>query len=94
MLKHNESIITISNDDAFFDRLANSPFVLEKAEKAKAFLAKVDQFEKEKTLADKTAKKNGAKTGRNPRTGKEIKIRAKKVKKIIATTELPRKVNK
>jgi hypothetical protein len=79
MLKHNNNSITIRNDDAFFDRLANSPFVLKKAEEAKAFLAKVDLPAKEDTLASKTAKKQNLKTDGNPRTRKEVKSKAKKV---------------
>jgi DNA-binding protein HU-beta len=38
--------------------------------------------------------KRAARTGRNPRTGKEIKIKAKKVAKFKAGTELAKKVNK
>ena len=38
--------------------------------------------------------KHAAKTSRNPRTGKEIKVKAKKVAKFQAGTELVRKINK
>ncbi len=38
--------------------------------------------------------KRAARVGRNPRTGKEIKIKAKKVAKFKAGTELSKKVNK
>ena len=38
--------------------------------------------------------KRAARTGRNPRTGKEIKITAKKVAKFKAGAELAKKVNK
>ena len=38
--------------------------------------------------------KRAARTGRNPRTGKEIKIKAKKVAKFKAGAELAKKVNK
>ena len=38
--------------------------------------------------------KRAARTGRNPRTGKEIKIKAKKVAKFKAGVELAKKVNK
>ena len=38
--------------------------------------------------------KRAARTGRNPRTGKEIKIKAKKVAKFKAGAELAKAVNK
>ena len=38
--------------------------------------------------------KRAARTGSNPRTGKEIKIKAKKVAKFKAGAELAKKVNK
>lgn len=38
--------------------------------------------------------KRAARKGRNPRTGKEINIKAKKVAKFKAGTELSKKVNK
>lgn len=38
--------------------------------------------------------KRGARKGRNPRTGKEITIKAKKVAKFKAGAELAKKVNK
>jgi len=38
--------------------------------------------------------KRAARKGRNPRTGKEITIKAKKVAKFKAGTELSKKVNK
>ncbi|MFN8276714.1 MAG: HU family DNA-binding protein [Chitinophagales bacterium] len=38
--------------------------------------------------------KRAARTGRNPRTGKEIKIKAKKIAKFKAGNELAKKVNK
>jgi DNA-binding protein HU-beta len=38
--------------------------------------------------------KRAARTGRNPRTGKEIKIKAKKVAKFKAGAELAKRVNK
>ncbi|MFN8310925.1 MAG: HU family DNA-binding protein [Chitinophagales bacterium] len=38
--------------------------------------------------------KRAARTGRNPRTGKEIKIKAKKIAKFKAGIELAKKVNK
>ncbi len=38
--------------------------------------------------------KRSARKGRNPRTGKEINIKAKKVAKFKAGTELAKKVNK
>lgn len=38
--------------------------------------------------------KRAARVGRNPRTGKEIKIKAKKVAKFKAGAELAKKVNK
>jgi len=41
-----------------------------------------------------TVSKRAARIGRNPRTGKEIKIKAKKVAKFKAGTELAKKVNK
>ncbi len=41
-----------------------------------------------------TIAKRAARTGRNPQTGKEIKIAAKKVAKFKAGTELSKAVNK
>lgn len=41
-----------------------------------------------------TISKRAARTGRNPQTGKEIKIAAKKVVKFKAGTDLAKKINK
>ncbi len=135
MLKQATSSITITNADESFARLANSSFVLKKAEKAKALINKVGLPTKEDVLIEKIAKnakitkgqaanalktvissieatltsggkvtlagigtfslkKRTARTARNPRTGKEVKVKAKKVAKFIAEKELSKKVNK
>ena len=56
MLKQAASSITITNADESFARLANSSFVLKKAEKAKALINKVGLPTKEDVLIEKIAK--------------------------------------
>lgn len=76
---------------------------LSKADAGRALDAAVDAIEKSLKKGDRialvgfgsfTISKRSARTGRNPQTGKEIKIAAKKVVKFKAGTELAKKINK
>lgn len=76
---------------------------LSKAEAERALNATVGAIEKSLKKGDRialvgfgsfTISKRAARTGRNPQTGKEIKIAAKKVVKFKAGTELAKKINK
>ncbi len=76
---------------------------LSKADAGRALDAAVDAIEKSLKKGDRIAlvgfgsfsiSKRAARTGRNPQTGKEIKIAAKKVVKFKAGTDLSKKVNK
>jgi len=76
---------------------------LTKADAGRALEAAVDAIEKTLKKGDRialvgfgsfTISKRAARTGRNPQTGKEIKIAAKKVVKFKAGADLSKKVNK
>lgn len=76
---------------------------LSKADAGRALDAAVDAIEKSLKKGDRIAlvgfgsfsiSKRSARTGRNPQTGKEIKIAAKKVVKFKAGTDLAKKINK
>ncbi len=76
---------------------------LSKADAGRALDAAVDAIEKSLRKGDRialvgfgsfTIAKRAARTGRNPQTGKEIKIAAKKVVKFKAGSDLAKKVNK
>ena len=76
---------------------------LTKADAGRALDAAVDAIEKTLKKGDRialigfgsfTIAKRAARTGRNPQTGKEIKIAAKKVVKFKAGSELAKRVNK
>ena len=76
---------------------------LTKADAGRALEAAVDAIEKTLKKGDRialvgfgsfTIAKRAARTGRNPQTGKEIKIAAKKVVKFKAGSELSKRVNK
>lgn len=76
---------------------------LTKADAGRALEAAVDAIEKTLKKGDRialvgfgsfTISKRAARTGRNPQTGKEIKIAAKKVVKFKAGADLSKKLNK
>lgn len=76
---------------------------LSKADAERALNATVGAIEKTLKKGDRIAlvgfgsfivTKRAARTGRNPQTGKEIKIAAKKVVKFKAGAELVKKINK
>jgi DNA-binding protein HU-beta len=76
---------------------------LTKADAGRALEATLETFEKQLKKGDRIAlvgfgsfsiTKRAARMGRNPQTGKEIKIAAKKVVKFKAGSELAKKVNK
>jgi DNA-binding protein HU-beta len=76
---------------------------LTKADAGRALDAAVDAIEKSLKKGDRIAlvgfgsfsiSKRAARTGRNPQTGKEIKIAAKKVVKFKAGSDLSKKLNK
>jgi len=76
---------------------------LTKADAGRALEATIETFEKQLKKGDRIAlvgfgsfsiSKRAARMGRNPQTGKEIKIAAKKVVKFKAGSELAKKVNK
>jgi len=76
---------------------------LTKADAGRALEAAVDAIEKTLKKGDRialvgfgsfTISKRAARTGRNPQTGKEIKIAAKKVVKFKAGSDLSKKLNK
>lgn len=76
---------------------------ISKADAGRALEATIDSIEKSLKKGDRialvgfgsfTISKRAARTGRNPQTGKEIKIAAKKVVKFKAGTELSKKINK
>ena len=76
---------------------------LTKADAGRALEATMESIEKSLKKGDRialvgfgsfTISKRAARTGRNPQTGKEIKIAAKKVVKFKAGSELAKKVNK
>ena len=76
---------------------------LTKADAGRALEATLKTFEKQLKKGDRIAlvgfgsfsiSKRAARMGRNPQTGKEIKIAAKKVVKFKAGSELAKKVNK
>jgi DNA-binding protein HU-beta len=76
---------------------------LSKADAGRALDAAVDAIEKSLKKGDRIAlvgfgsfsiSKRAARTGRNPQTGKEIKIAAKKVVKFKAGADLSKKLNK
>lgn len=74
-----------------------------KADAGRALEATIDSIEKSLKKGDRIAlvgfgsfvvSKRSARTGRNPQTGKEIKIAAKKVVKFKTGAELSKKINK
>ena len=74
-----------------------------KADAGRALEATIESIEKSLKKGDRialvgfgsfTISKRAARTGRNPQTGKEIKIAAKKVVKFKAGADLAKKVNK
>ena len=74
-----------------------------KADAGRALEATIESIEKSLKKGDRialvgfgsfTISKRAARTGRNPQTGKEIKIAAKKVVKFKAGSELAKKINK
>ncbi len=74
-----------------------------KADAGRALEATIESIEKSLKKGDRialvgfgsfTIAKRAARTGRNPQTGKEIKIAAKKVVKFKAGSDLAKKVNK
>ncbi|HKC68196.1 MAG TPA: HU family DNA-binding protein [Bacteroidia bacterium] len=76
---------------------------LTKADAGRALEATIETLEKQLKKGDRIAlvgfgsfsiSKRAARMGRNPQTGKEIKIAAKKVVKFKAGSELAKKVNK
>lgn len=76
---------------------------LTKADAGRALEATIETVEKQLKKGDRIAlvgfgsfsiSKRAARMGRNPQTGKEIKIAAKKVVKFKAGSELAKKVNK
>ena len=76
---------------------------LTKADAGRALEATLETFEKQLKKGDRISlvgfgsfsiSKRAAHMGRNPQTGKEIKIAAKKVVKFKAGSELAKKVNK
>ena len=76
---------------------------LTKADAGRALEATLETFEKQLKKGDRIAlvgfgsfsiSKRAARMGRNPQTGKEIKIAAKKVVKFKAGSDLAKKVNK
>jgi len=76
---------------------------LTKADAGRALEATMESIEKSLKKGDRialvgfgsfTISKRAARTGRNPQTGKEIKIAAKKVVKFKAGADLAKKVNK
>lgn len=76
---------------------------LTKADAGRALEATIETLEKQLKKGDRIAlvgfgsfsiSKRAARIGRNPQTGKEIKIAAKKVVKFKAGSELAKKVNK
>ena len=76
---------------------------LTKADAGRALEATLETFEKQLKKGDRISlvgfgsfsiSKRAARMGRNPQTGKEIKIAAKKVVKFKAGSELAKKVNK
>jgi DNA-binding protein HU-beta len=76
---------------------------LTKADAGRALEATIETFEKQLKKGDRIAlvgfgsfsiSKRAARMGRNPQTGKEIKIAAKKVVKFKAGSDLAKKVNK
>ncbi|MBS1646118.1 MAG: HU family DNA-binding protein [Bacteroidetes bacterium] len=76
---------------------------LTKADAGRALEATIETIEKQLKKGDRIAlvgfgsfsiSKRSARLGRNPQTGKEIKIAAKKVVKFKAGADLAKKVNK
>ncbi|HTA61660.1 MAG TPA: HU family DNA-binding protein [Bacteroidia bacterium] len=76
---------------------------LTKADAGRALEATIETLEKQLKKGDRIAlvgfgsfsiSKRAARMGRNPQTGKEIKIAAKKVVKFKAGSDLAKKVNK
>ena len=76
---------------------------LTKADAGRALEATIETLEKQLKKGDRIAlvgfgsfsiSKRAARMGRNPQTGKEIKIAAKKVVKFKAGADLAKKVNK
>ncbi|MGZ3864539.1 MAG: HU family DNA-binding protein [Bacteroidia bacterium] len=76
---------------------------ISKADAGRALEATIDSIERSLKKGDRialvgfgsfTISKRAARTGRNPQTGKEIKIAAKKVVKFKAGAELSKKINK
>ena len=76
---------------------------LTKADAGRALEATIETLEKQLKKGDRIAlvgfgsfsiSKRAARVGRNPQTGKEIKIAAKKVVKFKAGSDLAKKVNK
>lgn len=76
---------------------------ISKADAGRALDATIDSIHKALKKGDRiglvgfgsfTVNKRAARTGRNPQTGKEIKIAAKKVIKFKAGTELSGSINK
>jgi len=74
-----------------------------KADAGRALEATIESIEKSLKKGDRialvgfgsfTISKRAARIGRNPQTGKEIKIAAKKVVKFKAGSDLAKKVNK
>ncbi len=74
-----------------------------KADASRALEATIESIEKSLKKGDRialvgfgsfTIAKRAARIGRNPQTGKEIKIAAKKVVKFKAGSDLAKKVNK
>ncbi|MHB8259044.1 MAG: HU family DNA-binding protein [Bacteroidia bacterium] len=90
------------NKSELIDAIA-SHSKLTKADAGRALEATIETFEKQLKKGDRIAlvgfgsfsiSKRAARMGRNPQTGKEIKIAAKKVVKFKAGSELAKKVNK
>ncbi len=88
------------NKGELIDAIANSA-KLTKADAGRALDATIDAVEKALKKGDRVAlvgfgsfsvAKRAARVGRNPQTGKEIKIAAKKVVKFKAGAELAKKV--
>ena len=90
------------NKSELIDAIA-SHSKLTKADAGRALEATIETFEKQLKKGDRIAlvgfgsfsiSKRAARMGRNPQTGKEIKIAAKKVVKFKAGSDLAKKVNK
>lgn len=90
------------NKSELIDAIA-SHSKLTKADSGRALEATLETFEKQLKKGDRIAlvgfgsfsiTKRAARMGRNPQTGKEIKIAAKKVVKFKAGSDLAKKVNK